>query len=380
MTAGQPPRVLHCVERLHTNAIETWLVRMHRHALARGVPVDWRYHVQDTRPGDLERAYPELSPLVIRSPVTFGGPGFFSGFYNACRQGRFEVVHIHGDLVSAPYALAARLAGVPKVVIHAHNADEQVRTSNLLKQRLYRPVLRRACLMLADRIVGISGHTLDTLLAGRKRRPGRDIVHYYGVDPAPFEGPAPDRAAFRRELGLAEDAPVLLFGGRMTPEKNPVFVIDVLAALRRLEPRAVAVFAGSGSLGAAVTQRAEALGVTDAVRLLGWRGDLPDVMRAADWFILPRPEFPMEGFGLAVLEAQLAGLRLLVSRGLPDDPFLPTASFRRLPLSAPPEDWAEAAMELLAAPAPTTGAAVQALAASPMDMDRALDGLMALYA
>jgi len=35
-----------------------------------------------------------------------------------------------------------------------------------------------------------------------------------------------ERAELRRELGLAPDAPILLFAGRVTPEKNPVFVVE----------------------------------------------------------------------------------------------------------------------------------------------------------
>ena len=84
------------------------------------------------------------------------------------------------------------------------------------------------------------------------------------------------------------------------------------------------------------------------MRLLGWRDDLPEIMSCSDWFILPHPEHPVEGFGLAVVEAQLAGLRMLLSRGIPDDPLLSTASFRRLALSEGPKVWAKAAMELLA--------------------------------
>ena len=118
--------------------------------------------------------------------------------------------------------------------------------------------------------------------------------------------------------------------------------------------------------------RAAALGVEGAVRLLGWRSDLPHVMAHADWFILPRPEHPMEGFGLAVVEAQLAGLRMLLSRGIPDDPLLPTASYRRLGLSESPTAWADAALALLQEPAPSREAALAALARSPFDMDTAL--------
>jgi len=232
---------------------------------------------------------------------------------------------------------------------------------------------------MADRIVGISNHTLDTFLAGRARRPGRDSVHYYGVDPAPFEKATADRARFCRACGLPDDALVLLFGGRLVPEKNPLFAVDVLAHLRRMEPRAIAVFAGAGSREQDVIVRARELGVENSVRLLGWRNDLPEIMSCSDWFILPHPEHPMEGFGLAVVEAQLAGLRMLLSCGVPDDPLLPAACFRHLRLSRGAEAWAIAAVELLENPAPSRAAALAALRRSPMNMDQALDGLLALH-
>ena len=88
----------------------------------------------------------------------------------------------------------------------------------------------------------------------------------------------------------------------------------------------------------------------------------------------------MEGFGLAVVEAQLAGLRMLLSRGILDDPLLPSASFRRLPLAEGPMMWAKAAMQLLREPAPSRATAVAALRESPMDMDRALEELLQLHA
>jgi glycosyltransferase involved in cell wall biosynthesis len=143
-----------------------------------------------------------------------------------------------------------------------------------------------------------------------------------------------------------------------------------------MDPRAVAVFAGAGSQQPAVLKRARELGIENSVRMLGWRGDLPEIMSCSDWFILPHPEHPVEGFGLAVVEAQLAGLRMLLSRGIPDDPLLPTASVRRLPLTDGPNLWAKAAVELLRQPTPSRAAAIAALKESPMDMDRALEGLL----
>jgi glycosyltransferase involved in cell wall biosynthesis len=264
-------------------------------------------------------------------------------------------------------------------IVHVHNADEALPTASRLKQHLYREPMRRACLFMADRIVGISNHTLDTFLAGRARCPERDAVHYYGLDPTPFENVAADRAKFRRKWDLPENALILLFGGRLVPEKNPVFAVDVLVDLRCIEQRAVAVFAGAGPQEANVWARARELGVEKSVRLLGWRNDLPEIMSCSDWFILPHPEQPAEGFGLAVVEAQLAGLRMLLSGGILDDPLLSTACFRRLALSDGPKLWAKAAMELLHEPAPSRTAALAELRESPMNMDRALKGLLELH-
>ena len=232
---------------------------------------------------------------------------------------------------------------------------------------------------MGDRIVGISNHTLDTFLAGRRRRSGIDIVHYYGVDPSQFETAGMDRVNFRRQLGLADNSRILLFAGRIVPENNPLFAIDVIAQMHRINPAVAAVMVGTGSLDGAVRQRASELGIGAAFRHLGWRSDVGVIMRCCDLFIFPHPEHPMEGFGLAVIEAQLAGLCMLLSNGIADDPLLPTACYRRLPLTAGAKAWATAAVELINERRPSRFEATTALAASPMDMDRAFNKLIALY-
>jgi len=322
-----------------------------------------------------------LGARVIHSPVPLARKvEFVRALRVELQRGNYHVLHCHHDLLSAVYLLAAAGLPIGRRIVHVHNADETVPTPNRLKQHLYREPMRRICLAMADHIVGISNHTLDTFLAGRSRRSGRDAVHYYGVDPTPFENNTADRAGFRRQLGLPENALILLFAGRLVPEKNPAFAVDVLSELQHMRPQSVAVFAGAGSQEQAVLTRACELGIDNSVRLLGWRRDLPEIMGCSDWFILPHPEQPMEGFGLAVVEAQLAGLRMLLSCGIADDPLLPTASFRRVSLSAGPKAWAGAAAELSHAPTPSRHAALAALKKSPADLDRALEALIGLHA
>ena len=381
MTPNAPPRVLHIVENLDRGAVENWLVRMFLHATKTDVAVDWTFYCILDRPGALDDEVRAAGGKIVYSPVGLAQKrAFFASLRGEMRRGRYDVIHCHHDIMSAIYLLASMGLPAKRRIVHVHNADENVPTSSRLKRALLVGPMRRLSLAIADRIVGISNHTLDTFLAGRPRRPGRDIIHYYGIDPTIFAQAVGDRAQLRASLGLPADALILLFGGRVVPEKNPVLTVDVLHALLAREPKAVAVFAGSGSLEEAVVARARSLGIEDKVRLMGWRNDLPEVMSASDWFILPRPEQPMEGFGIAVVEAQLAGLKMLLSKGVPDDPLLPTAVCERLSLSDPPERWAAAAAQLSREPQPTREAVLAAFNASPMHMDYALKKLVELHA
>ena len=376
----RPRKVIHIVESLDRGAVENWLLRVLEHARCNGTPVDWAFYCILDRPGALENKARSLGARVVRSPAPLSRPiAFIRALRAELKRGGYDVLHGHHDLLCALYLIAS--AGLPlsRRIVHVHNADEALPTPNVWKQRLYRPLMRRICLVLADRIVGISNHTLDRFLAGRPRRGGRDVVHYYGIDARPFTAAPGDRAGFREQLGHPSNARLLLFFSRMVPEKNPLFAIDVLAAMRRIDPNIFGVFVGSGSLEGPACARAAELGIGEAFRHLGWRSDGAEIMACCDLFILPRPEHPLEGLGISVVEAQLAGMRMLLSQGIAADPLLPTAVYRRLPLSAGAEPWAQAGIELLAVPTPSRAAAAAALEASPFDMDFALRELLALH-
>jgi glycosyltransferase EpsF len=375
-----PPRVIHVVARLDQTSVETWLLRMLDHAVKNGIAVDWTFYCTFGKQGALDLQASVLGAKIVHSPVPIGEKlTFMQAFRSHLQTARYDALHCHHDLISGIYLLAAARLPIKRRIVHVHNADESVLTPSAFKQAIFRPALRNICLTLADQIAANSNHSLDTFLAGRKRRPGKDVVHYLGIDPAPLIAARPDRAAFRRLHGFSEDARIVLFAGRMVPEKNPIFAVDVIAEMRRLDPLVVGLFAGSGSLEHDVRARATVLGAAPWIKYLGWRTDVAELMAGSDWFILPHPENPPEGFGIAVVEAQLAGLRLLLSHGITDDALLPTARVSRLSLRQSPAEWATEALELAKWPAPPRDATLTAFQRSPMAMDHALRDLVRLH-
>lgn len=114
----------------------------------------------------------------------------------------------------------------------------------------------------------------------------------------------------RMELGLGPDQPAVLTVARFTGQKG----YDVLlrAAHRVLESRPDTRFfwVGEGPLLEEVRATVQASGLRDSVRLLGARSDVPDLLQAADLFVLPSL---FEGLPLALLEALRAGLPVVAT-------------------------------------------------------------------
>ncbi len=163
-----------------------------------------------------------------------------------------------------------------------------------------------------DRILPVSRATADACLL-RGADPARVAVVPNGVDLARI-APPPDRAAAHAALteahGMPPGALVLLSVGRHVPRKGFAwFATEVLPAL---PPHVHWILAGEGPETPAVHAAAAAHGLSGRIHLPGRVSDaaLASLYRAADLFVMPnRPVAgDMEGFGVVMLEAGLAGL------------------------------------------------------------------------
>lgn len=157
------------------------------------------------------------------------------------------------------------------------------------------------------------------------------------VDAYAFDEARRKRA--RAGLGIAAPAPVVGHVGRFDPVKNHAFILEAFSELLKLHPDAVLLLAGDGELRPDAERRASELGITDSVRFLGVRSDIPNLMQAMDVFILPSL---YEGLPLVLVEAQASGLPCVISDSVPSDCDLKGSDISRVSLSVSPTRWAEA--------------------------------------
>ncbi len=280
----------------------------------------------------------------------------------ASEPGRYDLLHAHYWLSGKVGAAAKERWGIP--LVQSMHTLGKVKNAALAAGDAAEP---------DERIRGeLEVVTAADRLVANTAEEARQLTELYGADPAKVQtvNPGADlsvfrpggpqgRAAARRGLGVAPDAVVLLFVGRVQPLKGPDVVLKAAARLLESDPglrgnlQVVLVGGPSGRQERADPDRmrelAAQLGISDAVRFEPPcpQDELAQWYRAATLMLTPSHT---ESFGLVALEAQacgtpvvaagVGGLRTVVRDGVSGV----------LVDGHDPADWARAIRRLVRAP------------------------------
>ncbi|RME48595.1 MAG: glycosyltransferase [Caldilineae bacterium] len=124
-----------------------------------------------------------------------------------------------------------------------------------------------------------------------------------GVDIRRYSRPG-DKIALCRELNLPDTCRLAVTVGRLTEQKGHTHLIEAAADILARHPDTRFLFVGDGELREALQAQVKHAGLTEHIHFLGNRPDVPDLLAAADLFILPSL---WEGLSVALLEAMAAG-------------------------------------------------------------------------
>jgi D-inositol-3-phosphate glycosyltransferase len=230
-------------------------------------------------------------------------------------EGWFDLIHSHYWLSGQVGWLASERWNIP--LVHSMHTMAKVKNRDLADGDTPEPAMRligeEQVVAAADRLVANTDDEAHELVDLYGADPSRvDVVHP-GVDLDQFTPGSMREARARR--GLATDAVVLLFVGRIQPLKAPDVLIRAAAELVEADPgirdRLVVVVCG-GPSGSGLEQPsslidlARQLGIADRVRFEppSDRTALIDWYRAADVVVVPSYS---ESFGLVAVEAQACG-------------------------------------------------------------------------
>lgn len=217
-------------------------------------------------------------------------------------QNQWDIVHSHINTLSVFPLRIAKKAGVPVRIAHSHATMGKGETKRNLMKLALRPF---ANVYPTDR-VACSSYAGKWLF-------GDDVsfmVIPNAVDVTKFSFSERTRNEMRGAWGAGDDCCVVGNLGRMESTKNQAFLIEAFERLHTKHPDSLLVIAGCGSLRDSLEQEVRDLGISDCVRFLGQVNDVSCIYQGMDVFALPSL---YEGFGMALLEAQVSGIPCVVS-------------------------------------------------------------------
>lgn len=249
-----------------------------------------------------------LGAQCIRIPRTEGIHflRYCRALYRIMREGEYDIVHSHELFHSGMVLLTARLAGVKRRFVHAHNWSDGDGSGKKRswKRSIYNHVMQRLIQWNATDFVACS--TLaGKFLYGEKivKQPNYHLV-FNSVDTAKFIEKY-DQA----ESGeFCDDGWInVLQVGRFTPIKNQLFTAEIARELKARGRKIRILCAGNvgGDYDDAVAAKIREYGLEKQMLLLGVRKDIDVLMRKSSAFLLPSH---YEGMPLVLIEAQASGL------------------------------------------------------------------------
>lgn len=232
----------------------------------------------------------ELIPINLKGVK--GLPFAYFKISQVIRSYRPDVVHSHMVHANILTRLVKLSVPIKKLISTAHNSNEG---------GSFRMMCYRVTHHLSDITTNVSNEA--TLAFENKRAVPRNsmLTIYNGIDLSKFYFKSKARANLLEELNLKNNDKLLLSVGRLDEQKD---YPNLFQAIHRLKQRSSIGFklivAGDGKQRLVLEELIKSLSLENDIILLGRRSDIPELMSAADLFILPSK---YEGFGLVVAEA-----------------------------------------------------------------------------
>ena len=224
------------------------------------------------------------------------------------RANRCGIIHSAGIKATLVGRMVAPWVGA-KSLIHVHDQFYPGKAMTGLHRLFARASDSAMCVSRSVREVAVEGYHVRT---------ERAYPLHNGLPLDRIKQVAPDaRCSMRRELGILDTTPVLSVIGRIHPVKGQMRMLSTMTLILREMPDAVLLLIGDGPARADCEQKAHELGISQQVRFLGHRADVPELLAATDILVVPSS---MEGLPYSAIEALAAGRPVVAYRvgGLPE--------------------------------------------------------------
>lgn len=219
------------------------------------------------------------------------------------KQYKFDAVYYNTcDIMSMDMIMFGKKYGVPVRIIHSHNS------ANIVKPNLLHTMTEKWCRKNLDKyatqLLACSDVAGKWMFGNRKFE---IINNGINIQERSFNNDV--RQKVRNNLNINDNI-VFGFVGSLWEQKNPLFLIELFSKIHDIENKATLLVIGDGILRSKMEEMTQYYGIEHAVKFLGIRSDVSELMNAMDVFLLPSK---FEGLPFVLVEAQASGLPCITS-------------------------------------------------------------------
>lgn len=261
-------------------------------------------------------------------------------FLNLLNQERYDVVHLNiYNALSLCYAFLAKKMNVPVIIAHSHNTDLS-RGKGRMGKLLLHCAAKELFTSMATDLWACSHQAAQFMFARRVlKRKGYSFIPN-GIDLKRFRFDPQDREYERKKLGFT-DHYVIGNVGRLSPQKNQQFLIEVFSKIHSRIPCSRLLLVGEGKDLQCLKEEARRLHVENETLFYGTTDHAERLFWAMDVFALPSR---FEGLPVTMIEAQAAGLPVVCSDTVTQQAII-TSLVKRVPLEK--NLWVEALLNAI---------------------------------
>ncbi len=247
---------------------------------------------------------------IERSPLKLNNLRAIRQLREIIDRENYDIIHTHtpmGSVVTRLAAMTARKKGT-RVIYTAHGFHF-FKGAPLLNWLIYYPI-EKLLAHQTDDLITINNEDYERATAKFKTR-----VHYVpgvGIDPKKFdvnmsEG---EKTKLRESLRLKDDDFVMIYVAELSKRKNQMWLVKTLEEMMKKDRKVHLLLPGKDSLNGKLHDLVKELGLQNQVHLLGFRSDIPQLMKISDMAVSAAKQ---EGLPVNLMEAMYLGLPIVAS-------------------------------------------------------------------
>jgi len=298
--------------------VKDYVMNLDKNRFVTAVFVDWTIaetantKILTERGQLIYTAYPKYSLFWRGIDRYFRTTFMVRGIRKAIREFNPDVIHVHLNALQYLTMLGDELKG-RKLFYTCHSTVEAMFGDNPVEAEAAKELIDK----LGLRLVALHQKMADEL--NQFFNVSNTIVINNGIDISRFRNVKESRESIRLSLGIPEKAFVIGHVGRFSEVKNHNLIVEIFRKVKEKQENAFLLLVGDGELKAEIERKIKEAGLDSSSLILSNRTDIPRILKAMDVFLFPSK---FEGLGIALVEAQAAGLRCVVSKKVPNSAYV----------------------------------------------------------